>query len=193
MWNKQIIDDLPLERLENNTSVAYALDAELHIAYCNPAWDGFAAENGGIGLERERQVGRFVLDVVARSLVPFYEHRYRDCQLFRHTLTHEYEGSSALTFRKFQMTFEPLPLSGGILILNRLLEAHEHERPPHEANDERYVAPAGSVFMCAHCRHTRHVIEGSWEWVPEYVERLPAGVTHTLCQSCAKYHYGDFL
>jgi hypothetical protein len=38
--------------LENHSSVVFALDPELRIQYCNPAWDEFAAANGAGYLTR---------------------------------------------------------------------------------------------------------------------------------------------
>ena len=65
-----------IENLEADNSIIYILDSNLRIIYCNKAWDQFASQNGGTGLNRRAILGMRVLDVVAGPLQAFYENAF---------------------------------------------------------------------------------------------------------------------
>jgi len=179
--------------LELNPSVIYILDSSFHIAYCNPAWNAFALQNGGKNLEREIVTGRPYLEVIPDSLLSFYESALTTVFRSQETWEHNYECSSPEKFRLFHMRV--LPLSGTHLLLenSRLMEhIHDTKGNAAPADDARYIAGNGLIAMCAHCRRTRVLDsqgQAGWEWVPSYLISTPVPVSHYLCPTCLAYYY----
>ena len=181
------------KKLEKDASVIYALDKDLRITYCNEAWDRFAIENGGRGLERERQSGRSVMEVVPRPLQPFFEKGYRRVLQKRENWEHTYECSSSTIYRTYRMAAYPDPESSGLVVVNSLIT----ERPltsehgsAKAASDSVYVDSYGLITVCCHCRRTHRAGSiGAWDWVPAYVENPPPMVSHGICEVCMNLYY----
>jgi hypothetical protein len=182
---------LSIHSLEEDTSVICSVDGDLRIAYCNRAWDEFAKENGGAGLDRDSIRGREILDFIAPPLRDYYGEVFGRVVASGQGWEHAYECSSASLFRIFHMWIRPLTGSGGLLMVHalRIQRPHGAERPASPALDEVYVSE-GIVTMCCHCRRTKHPA-GTWDWVPEYLNAAPALVSHGICPGCAMYFYPD--
>jgi hypothetical protein len=189
-------ENLLQRNLERDAAVIYVLDPDLRIVYCNEAWDRFAAENGGHGLERHLQLGQCVMDAVPDPLRQFYDDIFRKVLASRQAWEHSYECSSATVFRNFRMAVHPAPRAEGLVVVNSLTV----ERP-HDSQDRKIYAPDPTVYlradgivaMCCHCRRTSRVRRPAvWDWVPAYVEKPPEKVSHSICDVCLSLHYPDF-
>jgi hypothetical protein len=108
---------------------------------------------------------------------------------------HDYECSSPTQRRVFRMRIHPCP-SGGFVVVHSLLR----EAPPGDVAcpplDALYRDARGLVVQCANCRRVRQVAAqatpgAAWDWVPEYVARMPPQTSHAICRPCADFYYGD--
>lgn len=179
--------------LEENAAVVYVVDKEFRIAYCNPAWDRFAAQNDGKNLERRQAKGLSCLPGGPDFLRRFYELAFGHAIDTRKPWEHDYECSSPEKYRRFHMRVFPLGRSY-LLVENSLYIDRAHEAPDasEPLDHSRYIDHNGFIAMCSHCRRTRrHTGEGheTWDWVPSYLKDTPVLVSHTLCQTCLAYHY----
>lgn len=180
--------------LEHDPAVIYVLDNDLRIIYCNAAWDRFAKNNGGsASVYRRNQLGSCVLDAIPRPLKPFFRDAYSKVLATGEAWAHEYECSSPTEFRRFQMNVQPAAQGGGLLVVNSL-----HEERPIAAAElaglpavaKTYANPHGLITMCSHCRRTARA-DGSdvWDWVPDYLNRMPKSISHGLCAVCMALYY----
>ena len=189
-------DSLLKRDLENDPAVIYVLDRDLRILFCNKAWDRFAAGNGGVGLERHRQLGRCVMDAVPAPLRPFFEEGYGRVRASRQAWEHRYECSSPTVYRAFHMAVYPAPRGEGLVVVNSLAVERPHdplERIARLPDETAYEAPDGTVTMCCHCRRTSRLKETAvWDWVPAYVENPAARVSHGMCSVCLNLFYPEF-
>ena len=186
----------PRSSLEQDPAVIYWLDQELRIVDCNEAWDRFALENRGYNLSRQKQLGRCIMDVIPFELQPFFEDAYRTANISKQPFEHSYECSSASLYRTFRMTAHPNVAGDGYVVVNSLSveRPHSAERTACEAIDAVYQNQHGITTMCCHCHRTRVAVSKTdWHWVPEYVERLPVSISHTICAVCLSVHYPQFF
>lgn len=103
-----------------------------------------------------------------------------------------YECSSPTIFRKFMMHVFPLKKTPGLLVVNSLCVERPHEASHESPCGAGYRSSHGVVVMCSHCRRTkRSESSDHWDWVPEYVERLPPNTSHGLCNLCLEYYYSN--
>jgi hypothetical protein len=183
---------LSVEELESEQSIVYLLDSDLRLVYCNPAWDQFAAENHGDGLEWSGPRGTGILDAIAEPLRPFYKDGFRKVSETGEVWEHDFECSSSELYRMYHMQVKPLEATGGYLIINSLLVETPHgaDRLAMPGTTSHYLGQGDIVKMCCHCRRTQRT-DGSltWDWVPRYLETPPGRVSHGLCTSCAAYFY----
>lgn len=180
--------------LESDPAVIYGLEPDFRIFYCNPAWDRFAAKNGGRNVDSEAARGVSVLDVTPEALRSFYEDAYLTVQLQRKPWEHDFECSSPEMYRAFRMRVFPLRASA-LLVENSLLieRLHGADREAVAANAAQYVDENGILTMCCHCRRTRRLASEkpfeTWDWVPEFIVNAPGSVSHGLCRMCYAYFY----
>ena len=185
-----------LDTLAAQEHTIYGLDATWRLAYVNPAWFRFAAENDGLPqIIRDWPLGRDVLDACAPELRVFYADVY-DAVLRSGTLwEHDFECSSADQYRLLHQTAYPLADGLGLLIVVSPIEQHPQMRDDavHEPAAKAYQDEDGQIAQCAHCRKTRRPDRRHrWDWVPAWVARPPAHVTHTLCPVCLDHYFpGD--
>jgi PAS domain-containing protein len=183
---------LSIEELENERSIVYILDSDLRIVYCNPAWDQFATQNHGEGLEWNSPRGTALLEAIAEPLRPFYVDGFRRVAETGEVWEHDFECSSSQLYRIYHMQVKPLQARGGFIVINSLLVETPHEagRQAMPGATTLYLGPGEIVKMCCHCRRTQRC-DGSqtWDWVPRYLEAPPGRVSHGLCTSCAAYFY----
>lgn len=187
------------EMAERHESTVFGLWPDLRLAYFNPGWVRFGAENGAPpALISPDCLGTSVLDVTAPPLKAYYGDLYRTglamTRDILRPLQHSYECSSAGVFRRFSMTLYPLGEAHGLLVVNALTVEEPHDpalRPPHEPDLSAYADRDGLVRQCAHCRRIRWPGSGEdrWDWVPAWVERPPQGTSHTLCTFCLDYFH----
>lgn len=184
------------ESLEKDPAVVYWLDGDLRIVHCNEAWDRFAAENGGKGLERERQVGRCVMDVVPAPLKRYCDEGYEKVLSTGRAWEHHYECSSASLIREMGMEVHQVPTEGGGMVVVTSIRMERLRADESGAADAAggimYADGDGITTMCCHCRKTKRVNQSAiWDWVPAHVEDPPVLISHGLCSICMRLHYMD--
>jgi len=180
---------------EKDPAVTYVLDPNLRISYCNEAWDRFAAANGGIGLERTRQLGVSVMDVIPQPLKPFFRRGFDGVLTTGHQWSHSYECSSATLFRPFHMRVYPNPEGAGLVVVNSLTVEQPHDASRVRSSVEPFYRDEnGLVTMCCECRRTSRCQSAEvWDWVPAFVEKPPMPVSHGICSTCLKLIYPAFV
>lgn len=179
------------ERLDRDPDVCCVIDISGKIIYCNPAWDVFAAVNGG-GAEALAQhvEGRLLLDFVPEVLRNFYASRLLPTRYAANLWKHSYECSSPDRFRIYSL--QALSVSQETLACHSIIFEGAHTRPTLAADAAVYTDPAGSIQMCGHCRRVRRMADtGVWDWVPDYLRQPLSNKIDVLCPDCWRYHYGD--
>lgn len=182
------------DALAEHEGTIYGLWPDLTLAYFNPAWFRFAAENNGEpAISTQWGLGRSVLDAICEELQALYRNAYRDCLSSRAAWNQDYECSSGRIFRRFRMTAYPLADGQGLLVVNSLIAEQPHDsdaRPPRVAEDRRYRDERGIVVQCAWCRRIRHPRRAArWDWVPAWVDRPPSATSHGICEPCYGHYF----
>jgi hypothetical protein len=187
----------PLDVLERARDTSFALSEPLDIIYCNSAWDRFAQENGGSQEMQGRSViSKNLLDFVTPELRGFYSSLFARARAIGQPVDHDYECSTASAFRLYRMRVYPLAPGHGFVVLNSLRVEHPHDRIARPPDDAIYTDSAGLMHMCANCRRTRRTSPSPpdvWDWVPTYLDRNLANVSHGICPVCLEYYYGPFI
>jgi len=182
-WQREIGQEL----VDQSNNVIVVVDDSLIIQYCNPAWDKFALLNGGEACIAQRVMGTPLSDYVIPELFSFYSKLFGSCRSKKRLLGFDYECSSAETFRLFRMQVFPFRTWDGLAIMNCLRFESEFRDFPHHQVGERYFE-GGLAKLCAHCRSTKNLVTGTWDWVPELVINYKV-VTHGICPVCRDYLY----
>jgi len=184
------------EALDRHPGSVLGLWHDLRVAFYNTAWIRFAEENDGLpAIDAKWGLGARYLDAIAAPLRPFYADLFAaasDSEDVVHPARHEYECSSAETYRRFVMDVHVLPGRTGYVVVNTLAEEHPHDarrREPRPPDPALYRGEDGLIRQCAHCRRIRRADEARWDWVPEWVDRHPGNVTHGVCEICFDYYY----
>ena len=177
------------QSLEKNSDVVFVVDRSLDLIYCNAAWDVFARENGGEQLVRDKSIGTSCLNG-PKFLCDLYQRIF--CRVLRtgRTWEHDYQCSSPTKYRIFHMRILPLGRSH-LLVENSLAVEYLHRRKHYRKLQTRYINRHGLIIMCAHCRRTEHLDSQGrreWHWVPSYLVKAPAPISHGLCPACISYH-----
>lgn len=173
-----------LASLDARNATIYALRPDLTIAYRNDAWDRFAVANGAPELVDWPQ-DRPVLDVVAPQLADLVAGALHQVQDDGRPVELDYECSSPDRYRTFRMRVLPLGARWLLVVHDPLVErAHDRTALPPEPT--AYEVAPGMIAQCASCRCTRRVDDRyAWDWVPAYLVRDAAQVSHGLCEACA--------
>lgn len=174
---------------EDNPEVVFLLDRLDRIVSCNAAWDRFALANDGESVLRAKQTGVCVFDVIASDLHDFYRHGFSSVRSTESEWSHIYDCSSPSIYRRFHMRVLPAP-SAGLLLINSLT-VEDSAPASGEGALQEYVDAFGLVKMCCHCRRTANRMQERWDWVPRFLNRGSARVSHGLCPLCWSYHYPD--
>ncbi len=187
------LSELNLSRFEGDPAVTYAVDSRLRLQYCNAAWDAFAIANGGDSLLRPSPIGCDLLAVVPWDLKEFYTNAFETVWRMGVPWEHQYECSSPEVFRQFHMRVAPLlprRTDSPLVVVNSLQVEYLHPQCGCLPELEEYRDAHDIVTMCCHCRRTkRPAALEVWDWVPEFVRRHPAKVSHGLCAPCFQLHY----
>ncbi len=176
-----------LDTLEQETSAAYALDENLSITYCNPAWKSFAQANAGSCFTTAGLEGQPVLNFISEPLKTFYEHIFRATLTTGNPWRQSYECSTPTLFRQFSMHVLKVEGLNALVVTNYLeIECpHLSKRTSRATDSEVYLSDEGILSMCSNCRRVRQARGPEiWDWVPDYLEGSRDNVSHGLCPLC---------
>ena len=179
----------PFDRdvLDRDPSSICACTADLRIVFVNRAWTEFGRANG-TGALSQSGVGAHMLASTPAVLRPFYDALFARAVASAEPVDWDYECSSPTTLRTFRMRVLKLA-SGGLLVSHSLLRAAPADATAASL-DAMYRNAQGIVVQCAHCRRVCRVeAPRAWEWVPSFVEHMPARTSHGLCPICNDYYY----
>jgi hypothetical protein len=170
---------------DRDPHVIYAVDENLRIIRCNPAWDTFALENNGSAAKQSKVRGVSLFTVIPPDLSIYYETGFQAAR--KHgRWQHEFDCSSARVLRRLRMTVTPF--GSGLLFKNVSLK--DTLAPPSEAGGN--FADYGPVItMCCDCRRVENTKTNIWQWVPEFIEDMPTEIRSRLCPTCWVQHYGE--
>jgi len=192
-WGSRL-EGFDLSTLENAPDSIFGLTKDLRLAYFNPAWFHFAAMNDGEPAISDRfGLGTPIAEALVEPAREFYLFVYQHLIESGATWSHDYECSSAEVFRLYHQTIYPLHSGDGLLVVNSLVRQSLHDpavRPCREAKEETYTEESGRIVQCTHCRRTKRLDStDTWDWVPDWVKRVPEQVSHSLCPVCRDYYY----
>jgi hypothetical protein len=176
-----------------DSDVIFCLDAALRLTSCNAAWDLFARENGAPEWCRPTPLGRSVLDYLPEPDREYYARAFRRVLAQAQPWEHVRDCSFPNGSRQFRVRVLPLMRQVGLMVIISLPTEQAFQRVPCTPTEERYRNGQGLIRMCCGCRRTRRPAPGeeNWEWVPHFVERMPAGVSHGLCSPCREHYYPE--
>jgi len=170
-----------------------AVDGDRRICYLNPAWLAFAVANGASGVPESCGLGKNVLFAVPPVLRPFHENMYAQARASGQPVEHEYKCSSSTHQRVFRMRIYPCS-SDALVVVHSLVHEKPHSQAPSACLEDMYRDARGMIAQCSNCRRVRRAgtgegIGSQWDWVPEYVARMPPRITHGICPVCLDFYY----
>jgi hypothetical protein len=178
--------------LESHPSTVYGLFPDFTIAYFNPAWVAFAADNGLGDVQSRWGLDADIRDALSEPLRTYYVAAYERCLRSGEVWQHEYECSSHMYFRRFSLHAYPLGQREGLLIVNSILVEQPHGAHPEHGHLEQYLE-SGMLRQCMHCRRVRHPEHAHrWDWVPALLQKPYDQTSHGLCAVCSDYYFGPF-
>ncbi|MFM7281131.1 MAG: hypothetical protein ACKO32_05045 [Planctomycetia bacterium] len=184
-----------VQQLEARPDAACGLWPDLAIAYVNPAWGRFARDNGASKHFTGRWVeGSAFLDGVGKPLREYYRSHLVGALETAQPWISEYECSSATHFRLYRMEVAPVGGGQGLLVMHTRLrqEPHQPGLARETVDAQPWLDPHGHIPQCMHCRRVRRAgPTESWDWVPQWVERVPENATGSLCTNCLATRYPD--
>lgn len=192
-FNKDFLDklgDFNLEVLENSKYSIYALSKDLKFIYFNPAWFNFAVKNKfDETASRKLMIGTSVLkSIKGIRLKLYFRKHYKKVIRTGEIWHHQYQCSSHKEYRFFHQTVYPLHNKAGVLIVNTemfKLPMSNMSRETFHAIGNRYIQPNDHIVQCSNCRHTQRADQlDIWDWVPDWVEKLPPNHSLSICPTC---------
>ncbi len=185
-----------LAALARQADTICGLDADLRLAFLNPAWFAFAAANAGEpAVTRDWGLGRCVLEACPPVIREFYAQALAAALTAGRRWDHDYECSSPDITRRMRMSAYPLGERAGLLVVHALIAETRRDAgvPPGWSFDPAVYADAhGIVHQCANCRKVRRTTgPRHWDWVPEYVANPGPMISHDLCDICLDYYYQE--
>lgn len=178
-----------LQGLSASEDSVYALSRDLRLVQTNDGWRRFARENGGDEVLAHWSSGASIMDAIPSSLCAFYSEAFRRAFATGERWEHDYECSSADVYRQYRMVVYPFE-GLFLVVVNALLIAAPHTREPCSPDRSLYMVD-GIIGMCSHCRRVRNPKSMRWDWVPDFVRRPPANLSHGLCEPCLGFYYGE--
>lgn len=188
---RPLLADYETAALEHARSSVYGIWPDLTLAYLNPAWFWFSAENEGEpAISRDWTLGRNVMDSVPDPLRSFFEVNFTRCLHEGRPWEHTYECSSADRFRKFHQTVFPLGQAEGLLVVHSLLVESSYVDDGLRWPEDSYLDANGFRVQCCHCRRFRRTAGATtWDWVRPWVQKAPTNVSHGICESCLAFYF----
>lgn len=186
---------LDFETLEKSQYSIYGLDRNLNFNYFNPAWVSFANENDNSNkVLTEFPLGTHFANALSGNEVKeFYIKNYEQVLKTGEVWWHQYECSSCVEYRKFNLGAYPLKNGQGLIITNTLvkkLPMKNTNRTNQQAFKTKYTQPSGFIVQCSNCRHTQQAENPEvWDWVPAWIKNNPEKCSHSICPICFDYHW----
>jgi len=172
--------------------VIYGLSREMNFVYFNPEWFVFAkANNGEPGISETVSIGIDIQNFLDENIQEFYVDRYKSVMNTKKPWLHEYECSSSTEFRSMMQLVYPSPNENGVIIVNSVVvqePIEDHMTPITTIDPDHYIKRNGLLEQCVHCRQVRNIKKGSWDWVPQYVDKIPMNVKFSFCPPCKKHY-----
>lgn len=184
------LDGFNLELLEKSKYSIYALSKDLKFIYFNPAWYNFAIKNNiNKTAARKINLGASILkSIKGIRLKLYFRKNYKKVMRTGVVWHYEYECSSIAEYRLYHQRAYPLKNKAGVLIINTemfKLPMKNMNRNAFQAIEDRYIQPKGHIIQCSNCRHTQRADKLEiWDWVPDWVEKLPVNYRLTICPTC---------
>lgn len=189
---ERLLTDFRSETLDGHDQSVVGIRPGGEIAYVNPAYFRFAAENGGDRVPIEWSLGANLFEAIRGPQRGFYEDNLGACLTNEEPWSHEYECSSREILRRYHMHAYPLR-GAGLLLVHSLVVATPHEAsrdPVRHPRVEYYRDGNGLIHQCYYCRRVRRQVDGAgWDWVPDWVETPPPETSGALCETCFEYHF----
>lgn len=168
-----------------------AIDPEGAILWLNPAWYEFARQNAGEAVLERFDVGANYFDGIAPPLRDFYQETLARVWSEKRIFEQDYECSTP-DIRRY-LHLRVLPVSGaGLLLEHSLTIETPNTMQPCPAEDVLYRMPDGVIVQCSNCRRTRRADQSGWDWVPQWVKKVPETMSHGLCEVCVGFYWGRF-
>jgi hypothetical protein len=179
--------------VESDPEVSFVLDEKLRLVYCNPAWDRFALWNGGASLEAARMIGTPVLECTSGAVFDYYQSLYADILAGAQARSHDFHCSSPEMERLMRMQVHGFRSVRALLVTCSLRVERPHSFPALPPIEAAYRDERGLIVMCCNCRRTRRLGTRPevWDWIPDFVRRLPDAVSHGICKLCLAYYYPE--
>lgn len=172
---------------ENQTHLAYRIDAEDRLCTVNPAWREFALDNGGSASLADGELGTTLWSHIAGSSVREIYRQLAARARAGRPVRFSYRCDSPTLRRTFAMTIRAAP-GGAVDFRSELITAET--RPSVRLLESATERSDEFLRVCAWCQRVS-TDETTWLEVEDAVnrlgllraERLP-GLTHTMCQDC---------
>lgn len=194
-YTNSFIDQLykiDFETIEKSAHSIYAISNKFELIYFNQAWFNFAEQNNGEPhISTKYTIGTNIFEGIKGTVSHYYYDKYSSIIKTGKPWHHEYQCSSHLLFREFYQNVYPLKDSSGLIIINSLkVEKTLTTQNTPLCLDETYRQEDGFIVQCCQCRKTQQAINKDiWEWIPGFVEKMPANVSHSICPICFDYYY----
>lgn len=185
---RRLLAGYDLQALDASDNLVLGVRTDRTIGLRNRAWNEGARRDGASSLA-DPDARLHALEPIAGPLRDFYAGLYDAADASSEPVEHEYLCHTPELYRRFRMRM--MPLQGAVLVTHQVMVMRPHDRPEAPPDPALYREGSGLTRMCAHCRATKRVGTAAWDWVPEYVEKLPARASHGLCPSCVAWYYPE--
>jgi hypothetical protein len=186
---------LDFETLENSKHSIYGLSEDLKLIYVNSMLINFAKENGvKCTILNKTPIGQPITNaILGESVKSFYIENFTKVLKTGKPWHHAYECSSVDEFREYHQNTYRIKDGKGLIVINTLTihsPMKEIGRKAFKALDSRYINSTGFLTQCSNCRCTQRANEPDvWDWVPEWVEKIPYNCSHSICPICFDYFW----
>lgn len=182
--------DFDLETLENDLHSIYAVDKDLRLIYFNKAYLEFAKSNNGEPyLSQKYPLGSYLPDAICGDIKELYLNKLSNVLTSGKSEQLLYECSSSLLHRLFMQKLYPLRNKAGIVIINAL-NTEKKIKIKEELTSNLYLQDTGFINQCSNCRRTQSSKNTNfWDWVPNYIIKMPNNISHTICPICFDYYW----
>jgi hypothetical protein len=179
-----IISPEDLVDIDDSSNTIYALWPDLRLAMVNQAWFDFARDNGADDRFFARwPIGGSIEDTLREPGGLEMKEAIERALDMQTVQSHTYQCSSPTIYRLMRVDAYPLG-DQAILLSHAQVARATHDEIGREASPgvvEDYSDEVGMVVMCSGCRRARRPHTSDWDWVPDFIVRVPPNVSHGFC------------